>query len=55
MEEAVLSAGAFVGLVVSGSETWGEWAGGSLAALLILPLASFATALVYKLLSQHQQ
>jgi hypothetical protein len=28
---------------------------GSLAALLILPLASFATALVYNLLSQHQQ
>jgi hypothetical protein len=37
LEEAVLSAGAFVGLVVSGSETWGEWAGGSVAALLLLP------------------
>jgi hypothetical protein len=53
LEEAVLSAGAFVGLVVSGSETWGEWAGGSVAALLILPWASLATALVYNLLSQH--
>ena len=53
MEEAVLSAGAFVGLVVSGSETWGEWVGGSVAALLILPWASIATALVYNLLSQH--
>jgi hypothetical protein len=53
VEEAILSAGAFVGLVVSGSETWGEWLGGSVAATLILPLASFATALVYDLLSEH--
>ena len=53
IEEAILSAGAFVGLLVSGSETWGEWLGGSVAATLILPLASFATALVYGLLSEH--
>jgi hypothetical protein len=53
LEEAVLSAGALVGLLVSGSETWGEWVGGSVAAMLILPLASFATALVYGLLSHH--
>ncbi len=54
LEEAVLGAGAFVGLVVSGSETWGEWAGGSVA-VLILPLASFATALTYGRLSQPSQ
>jgi hypothetical protein len=54
LEEAVLAAGAYLGLVVSGSETWGEWAGGSLAVVLILPLASFATALTYDLLS-HQE
>jgi hypothetical protein len=53
LEEAVLGAGAFVGLIVSGSETWGEWVGGSVAAVLILPLASFATALAYSLLSDH--
>jgi hypothetical protein len=53
LEEAVLGAGAFVGLRVSGSETWGEWIGGSVAAVLILPLASFATALAYSLLSDH--
>jgi hypothetical protein len=53
LEEAVLGAGAYVGLVVSGSETWGEWVGGSTAALLILPLTSFATALAYNCLSQH--
>jgi hypothetical protein len=40
--------------VVSCSETWGEWAGGSVAVILILPLASFTTALAYDLLS-HQE
>jgi hypothetical protein len=55
LEEAGLGAGALVGLMVSGSETWGEWVGGSVAALLILPLASIATALVYNLLSEHPQ
>jgi hypothetical protein len=50
LEEALLGAGAFVGLMVSGSETWGEWAGGSVAAVLVLPLASFATALTYSYL-----
>jgi hypothetical protein len=54
LEEAVLGAGAYIGLVVSGSETWGEWAGGSVAVILILPLASFTTALAYGLLS-HQE
>jgi hypothetical protein len=53
LEEGVLGVGAYVGLVVSGSETWGEWVGGSVAALLILPLASLATALTYDCLSQH--
>jgi hypothetical protein len=54
LEEAVLGAGAYIGLVVTGSETWGEWAGGSVAVILILPLASFTTALTYRLLS-HQE
>jgi len=53
LEETTLSAGALVGLLLSGSETWGEWAGGSVAAALILPLASVATALTYGLLSKH--
>jgi hypothetical protein len=47
LEEAVMDAGALGGLAVTGSETWGEWMGGSVAAVLILPIASFATALVY--------
>lgn len=54
LEEAILAAGAYLGLVVSGSETWGEWVGGSIAVILILPLASFTTALAYGLLS-HQE
>jgi hypothetical protein len=54
LEEAILAAGAYLGLVVSGSETWGEWAGGSVAVVFILPLASFTTALAYDLLS-HQE
>jgi phosphate starvation-inducible membrane PsiE len=53
VEEAVTDVGALVGLVVSGSDTWGEWVGGTVADILILPLASFATALVYGLLSRH--
>jgi len=39
--------------LVSGSETWGEWVGGTVAEILILPLASFATALGYGLLSRY--
>jgi hypothetical protein len=33
--------------MLTGSETWGEWVGGSAAAVVILPAASFATALAY--------
>jgi hypothetical protein len=47
LEEAVMDAGALGGLAVTGSETWGEWMGCSVAAVLILPIASFATALIY--------
>jgi hypothetical protein len=47
LEEAVMDAGALGGLVLTGSQSWGEWIGGSVAAVLILPLASFATALTY--------
>ena len=45
LEEGVMDAGALRGLAVTGSESWGEWIGGSVAAVLILPVASFATAL----------
>jgi hypothetical protein len=47
LEEILLGAGAYVGLAVSGSDAWGEWVGGSVAAMLVLPLTSLATALTY--------
>ena len=47
LEEAVDSLGATVGWELTGSATWGVWVGGSVATILILPVASFTTALVY--------
>ena len=47
LEEALADAGMLGGLALTGSETWGEWMGGSVATVVILPVASFATALVY--------
>jgi hypothetical protein len=47
LEEAVADAGTLGGLELTGSETWGQWLGGSVATIGILPVASFATALVY--------
>jgi len=55
LEEAVADGGAWVGLLVSGSDSWGEWVGGTVALILILPIASFATAVGYGLLSGHAQ
>src|SRR5215203_3779406 len=45
--EAVADAGMLGGLALTGSETWGQWVGGSLGTVVILPVASFATALTY--------
>ena len=47
VEEAITDAGTLGGLALTGSETWGAWIGGSIATVLILPAASFATALAY--------
>lgn len=52
LEEAIADGGAWVGLVVSGSGTWGEWVGGTVAEILIRPLAAFATAQAYEVLSR---
>jgi len=54
LEEVVLATGAYLGLIITGSDTWGEWVGGTIAATLMLPLAAFATALVYGLVSQER-
>ncbi len=53
LEEAVMDVGALVGLLISGSDIWGEWIGSSVAGMLILPLASFATAIAYGRISRH--
>jgi hypothetical protein len=47
LEEAIEGVGTLVGLELTGSESWGQWLGGSVATIIILPIASFATALVY--------
>ena len=47
LEETLADAGSLAGLALTGSETWGQWIGGSVAIVVVLPVASFATALVY--------
>jgi hypothetical protein len=47
LEEATADAGTLGGLALTGSQAWGEWLGGSVATVVVLPVASFATALVY--------
>jgi len=51
LEEAVIHAGAAVGLLITASDTWGKWAGGTIAASLITPLAALATSVTYQRLT----
>src|SRR5215208_3927952 len=53
LEEALIHAGALAGLLVSGSDTWGEWIGGSIAASLITPLAALTTSVAYGRLARR--
>jgi hypothetical protein len=53
LEEVIVHAGALVGLLISGSDTWGEWAGSTIAASLITPLAALATSVTYQRLTRH--
>jgi hypothetical protein len=53
LEEAIIHAGALVGLLILDSDTWGEWAGGTIAASLITPLAALATSITYQRLTTH--
>jgi hypothetical protein len=55
LEEAVVYMGAWTGLLVTGSDTWGDWIGGSIPAVLIMPLAAFTTSLAYARLAAHTQ
>jgi hypothetical protein len=55
LEEAAVYAGASTGLLVTGSDTWGDRIGGSIPTLLIMPLAAFATSLAYARLAARTQ
>ena len=52
MEETLVHVGAAGGHLVSGSDTWGEWMGGSVVAAMAIPLAAFATSLAYERLAR---
>jgi hypothetical protein len=47
LEGVVIHAGAQAVGAATGSYTWGEWAGGSFLATLVMPLAAFATSLAH--------
>ena len=55
LEEAASHAGAVAGLVVTNSDTWGQWLGGSVVTSLFMPLAAFATSVAYMHLRQSSQ
>jgi hypothetical protein len=46
-EEAASHAGAVAGLLVTNSDTWGQWLGASVVTTLVMPLAAFATSVAY--------
>jgi hypothetical protein len=53
LEEAIVHAGALVGHRILGSDTWGEWAGATVSAALITPLAALATSITYQRLTTY--
>ena len=55
LEEAVIHAGALVGHLISGSGTWGEWMGGTIAASLVTPLAALTTSVAYVHLAKRAE
>ena len=52
MEETLVHLGAMGGHLVSGSDTWGEWIGGSIVATMAIPLAAFTTSIAYQRLAR---
>jgi hypothetical protein len=53
MEETLVHVGAAVGgHLVSGSQTWGGWIGGSVVAAMAIPLAAFTTSIAYQRLAR---
>jgi hypothetical protein len=55
LEGAVIHDGAQVAGLVTRSHTWGEWAGGSIVAMLVMPLAAFATSLAHSSVARQAQ
>jgi hypothetical protein len=53
LEEVAVHAGGVAGLLVSGSDTWGQWLGSSIAIVVVMPLAAFATSVTYLNLTAH--
>jgi len=53
LEEVAVHAGGVAGLLGFGSDTWGQWLGSSIATILIMPLAAFATSVTYIHLMTH--
>jgi hypothetical protein len=53
LEETVIHAGAVMGFLITTSDTWGEWAGSTIAASLITPLAALATSVTYQRLATN--
>jgi hypothetical protein len=51
LEEALVHAGGVAGVLISGSDTWGEWGGATIAAALMTPLAALATSVTYQRLA----
>ena len=47
LEGVIIHLGGGATGLATGSHTWGEWVGGSIAAALVLPLAAFATSLAH--------
>ena len=52
MEETLVHLGAVGGFLASGSDTWGEWIGGSIVAAMAIPLAAFTTSIAYQRLAR---
>ena len=51
LEEMLVHAGALAGVLITGSDSWGEWAGATIGASLITPLAALATSVTYQRLA----
>ena len=47
LEGVMVDLGAWTVGLMTGSQTWGEWVGGSMLAAVVTPVAAFATSLAY--------